>query len=39
MPSFGDDQQVVDNLDHLYAYLKGRSDGAIPPGKLAAIGT
>ena len=38
MPSFGEDQQVVDNLDHLYAYLKGRSDGAIPPGKLAAIG-
>lgn len=39
MPSFGEDQQVVDNLDSLYAYLKGRSDGAIPAGKLTAIGS
>ena len=39
MPGFGDDQKVVDNLDNLYAYLKGRSDGAIPPGKLTAIGS
>lgn len=37
MPGFDEDQQVVDNLDHLYAYLKGRSDGAIPAGKLKAI--
>jgi mono/diheme cytochrome c family protein len=29
MPSFKTSQQVMDNLDHLYAYLKGRSDGAI----------
>ena len=39
MPPFGDDQQVADNIDNLYAYLKGRSDGAIPPGKLAALGS
>lgn len=39
MPGFGEDEQVVDNLDHLYAYLKGRSDGAIPAGKLTAIGS
>jgi hypothetical protein len=39
MPGFEEDQQVIDNLDSLYAYLKGRSDGAIPPGKLAAIGS
>lgn len=39
MPSFGEDQQVADNLDSLYGYLKGRSDGAIPPGKLTAIGS
>ena len=39
MPGFADDQKVVDNLDNLYAYLKGRSDGAIPPGKLNAIGS
>lgn len=29
MQSFGTSQQVMDNIDHLYAYLKGRSDGAI----------
>ena len=34
MPNFGGVQQVVDNLDNLYAYLKGRSDGAIKPGRL-----
>ena len=39
MQSFGTNPNVMDNIDHLYAYLKGRSDGAIPPGKLAAIGT
>lgn len=38
MPGFGEDPQVMDNLDQLYAYLKGRSDGAIPPGKPTAIG-
>jgi mono/diheme cytochrome c family protein len=29
MPSFKTSQQVMGNIDHLYAYLKGRSDGAI----------
>jgi mono/diheme cytochrome c family protein len=29
MPSFKTNQTVMNNLDHLYAYLKGRSDGAI----------
>lgn len=29
MQSFATSKQVMDNMDHLYAYLKGRSDGAI----------
>ena len=29
MVSFATSPQVMDNIDHLYAYLKGRSDGAI----------
>jgi mono/diheme cytochrome c family protein len=37
MPNFGGTQSVVDNLDNLYAFLKGRSDGAINPGKLRGI--
>jgi len=37
MPNFGGAQSVVDNLDNLYAFLKGRSDGAINPGKLRGI--
>jgi hypothetical protein len=37
MPNFGGTQNVVDNLDNLYAYLKGRADGAIKPGKLKGI--
>ncbi len=37
MPNFGGSQNMVDNVDHLYAYLKGRSDGAINPGKLKGI--
>lgn len=37
MPNFSGSKRVVDNLDHLYAYLKGRSDGAIDPGKLKPI--
>ena len=37
MPNFGGIPTVVDNLDNLYAYLKGRSDDAIAPGRLAAI--
>lgn len=38
MPNFDGSQQVVDNIDNLYAYLKGRSDGAIAPGKLQEAG-
>ena len=37
MPNFGGVKTVVDNLDNLYAYLKGRSDGAIKPGHLHEI--
>lgn len=37
MPNFGGVQGVVDNLDNLYAYLKGRADGAIAAGRLEAI--
>ncbi|TWI69143.1 cbb3-type cytochrome c oxidase subunit III [Pseudoduganella lurida] len=37
MPNFDGSKQVVDNIDNLYAYLKGRSDGAIKPGRLQAI--
>ena len=29
MPSFGTNASVMDNIDGLYGYLKGRSDGAI----------
>lgn len=34
MQSFGTSQAVMDNIDHLYAYLKGRSDGAITRAKV-----
>jgi mono/diheme cytochrome c family protein len=37
MPNFGEVKTVVDNLDNLYTYLKGRSDGAIKPGHLHEI--
>ncbi len=37
MPSFGGVPRVIENLDNLYAYLKGRSDGAIDPGRLEPI--
>ena len=29
MPSWAENKQVMDNIDALYAYLKGRSDGKI----------
>jgi mono/diheme cytochrome c family protein len=32
MPSFGLDQDAMDNLDNIYAYLKARSDGALGRG-------
>jgi mono/diheme cytochrome c family protein len=37
MPNFGGVKSVVDNIDNLYAFLKGRSDGAIPTGHLKEI--
>jgi mono/diheme cytochrome c family protein len=38
MPNFDGSKMVVENIDNLYAYLKGRSDGAIQPGHLKEIG-
>jgi mono/diheme cytochrome c family protein len=32
MPAFGYNQDVVDNLDNIYAYLKARSDGKLGRG-------
>ena len=37
MQSFGSSPQVMDNIDKLYAYLKGRSDGAITRAKVEEI--
>lgn len=37
MQSFGTSPQVMANMDHLYAYLKGRSDGAITRAKVEEI--
>jgi hypothetical protein len=37
MPNFGGIKSLADNLDSLYAFLKGRSDGAIPTGHLKEI--
>jgi mono/diheme cytochrome c family protein len=37
MPNFDGSKMVVDNVDNLYAYLRGRSDGAIKPGRLEEI--
>ena len=34
MQSFGTNKGVMDNMDQLYAYLKGRSDGAITRAKV-----
>ena len=34
MPNFGGVATVVQNIDNLYAFLKGRSDGAIATGHL-----
>ncbi len=34
MPNFNGSKQVSDNIDNLYTYLKGRSDGAIKPGRV-----
>lgn len=37
MYSFRGNKMVVDGIDDLYAYLKGRSDGAIPAGDLTEM--
>jgi mono/diheme cytochrome c family protein len=34
MPNFDGSEQVTKNIDGLYAYLKGRADGAIKPGRV-----
>ncbi len=38
MPPFNTSQMMQKNWEGLYAYLKGRSDGKIEPGRLSAIG-
>jgi mono/diheme cytochrome c family protein len=37
MQSFKTSPVVMENIDHLYAYLKGRSDGAITRAKVELI--
>lgn len=37
MPPFSGTDMVIKNWEGLYAYLKGRSDGQIQPGRLTAI--
>ena len=37
MPSFSASKMVMDNMGNLYAYLKGRSDGAITHAKVRAL--
>ena len=37
MYSFSGNKMVVDGINDLYAYLKGRSDGAIPAGDLTEM--
>lgn len=37
MPNFNGVEQVKNNWEKLYAYLKGRSDGKIQPGRLTGI--
>jgi mono/diheme cytochrome c family protein len=37
MQSFGNNPAVMQNMDQLYAYLKGRSDGAITRSKVEEI--
>jgi mono/diheme cytochrome c family protein len=33
MPSFKDNPNVMPQIDELYAYLRARADGALPPGR------
>lgn len=37
MPGWSTNTQVMDNMDSLYAYLKGRSDGAITQARVTLI--
>ncbi len=37
MPAFKTSEKVMSNMDNLYAYLKGRSDGAITKAKVKPI--
>jgi mono/diheme cytochrome c family protein len=37
MPPFNTSDMVMKNWEGLYAYLKGRSDGKIQPGRLSGI--
>ena len=37
MQSFGNSPAVMDNMNQLYAYLKGRSDGAITRAKVEEV--
>lgn len=37
MQSFGTNEQVMNNIDYLFAYLKGRSDGAITRAKVEPL--
>jgi len=37
MPAFKTSKKVMSNMDNLYAYLKGRSDGAITRAKVKPI--
>jgi len=34
MPSFGENKTIVKYIDSIYAYLKGRADGAIGVGDM-----
>ena len=37
MPPFSSSKMITDNWEGLYAYLKGRSDGRIQPGRLLPL--
>jgi hypothetical protein len=37
MPPFSTSPMVMENMENLYAYLKGRADAQIQPGRLSAI--
>ncbi len=37
MPNFDGSKMVMENIDGLYAYLKGRADGANQPGRLEEL--